>query len=136
MVRAVAGAVSILLPDSDILDAIVGSAVSQSLCVLGEADISAVVQGTATLASRHDLETGQLALCDLLGQRELVDTQRAGAGGVPELRGQGDIEVGRIVAKTEIDEDVAPFMMQVQLDGTAVKGPICNISVTVVDSSA
>ena len=68
------------------------------------------------------------------GQRG--DAEGAVAGGVPELGGQGDVEVGGVLAEAEVDEDVAPGVVEVELEAAAGEGPVGDVACVAGDVGA
>lgn len=128
--------VACLILDSNVLN--LGGAVAGALGALLEADVGTVVQGAARVADGDDLDAGKVTVRDLDigGQLELVDAEQTGVGGVEELGSQGDVEVGRVLAETEVDKDISPGVVQVELQGTTLEGPIGDVLLIVVDAGA
>lgn len=106
--------------------------------VLHEAHVGAVVERAAGAVDGDDLQGAEGAVGDAaaLGDGQLVDAERAGVGRVPEVRGQGDVEVGRAVAQAGVDEDVGPVVVQLQLEGAAVEGPLGDVTLAEGDAGA
>ena len=74
-----------------------------------------VIKSRAACARSDDLDAGQRSLGKIDGrQGDLLDAQGAVSGGVQELRRQGVVEVGRVGAEAEIDEDIGPRVVQVK----------------------
>lgn len=115
-------------------DALGGGAVAGRLGVLVEPDVGAVVQGGAARARRDDLQRRQRAVLHVDGHGELVDAQGPLAGDVPELRGERDVEVGRVLAQPEVDKDVGPGVVQVEGEESSPDGPVCHVAGLVVDA--
>lgn len=98
---------------------------TQDLRILAEHDIRAVVERVSVLAERHDLQSGRrpVAHRQVVRQLEPGHAQRAVACRVPEGLSQGVVEVGRVRTQTEVDENVGPGVVQVQLERAPVQGP-------------
>lgn len=107
-----------------------------ALGVLGEANVGAVVEGGAAGARGDDLEGGAGAVGDALGDGELVDAKGAAAGRVPEVGRQRQVKVCRVAAEAQVDKDVGPRVVQVQLEGAAVEGPLGRVARAVRDAGA
>jgi hypothetical protein len=138
-VVAVAAAALVLggrVPD-DVVDAH-GPVAAGRGGVLHEAHVGAVVERAAGAVDGDDLQGAEGAVGDAaaLGDGQLVDAERAGVGRVPEVRRQGDVEVGRAVAQAGVDEDVGPVVVQLELERAAVEGPLGDVTLAVGDASA
>lgn len=125
--------------DRLVLDANVfhlGGAVGRSLRILLEADVGAVIQGASTGTTGHNLDGSHGAIRNLGGECQLLNAELALAGGVEELGSQGDVEVGRVLADAEVDVDVGPGVVEGELDGAAIEGPVGHVAGTVINTSA
>jgi hypothetical protein len=58
----------------------------------------------------------------------VVNAECALAGCVPEARGESDVEVAGVVAQTSVDEDVGPVVVKLELESTAVDGPLGDVT--------
>ena len=112
------------------------NAISRARGVGNENNIGAVVQGTAGTARGHDLDTGIGAIGDAaaaaaLGKLEPRQAKGAVARHVEKLGRQRNVEIGHIVAQSEIDKDVGPGVVQLEGHGAAGEGPLRAISCSV-----
>lgn len=125
------------LADSIVLDAVsLALGAAERLGVFGEADIGTVVKSVALLTAGDDLDGGLLAFLDVEVDGEGGDAERAVTGGVPELRGEGDVEVGLVEAEAEVDEDVSPRVVELELDAAAGEGPVGYVANVTGNTSA
>ena len=74
----------------------------------------------ARLGSVRDVQVGR--------QLQLGDAECPVPCGIPELGGEGVVEVGDVGAEAEVDEDVGPSVMQVEDDAAAGEGPVCSVA--------
>lgn len=90
------------------------------------AEVGAVVERRA-LVGGDDLECTNSAVGDVLGPGKVLDADGTGASDVPELRSQGDIEIGGVLAETNVEPDVGKGVVKLDLDGTTI--PLINVVV-------
>lgn len=96
-----------------------------------EADVGAIVQSASRVTDSDDLEGPHGALGDIavVGQADIVQAEQALTCGVHELVvRKGDVEVSRVLPKTEVQEDVGPGVVKVKLDGSSFQRPLGDIS--------
>lgn len=67
-----------------------------------------------------DLQSTDGAVSDVVGERQLVDADGVVAGHVPELRRQGDVELGCIIAETDVEPYIAVRVVQLESHGLAI----------------
>lgn len=97
-----------------------------------------VVECAARCTTGHDLQRSIHAIRHARrrqhGQRR--DAVRAVAGDVEELGRERDVEVARVGAEPEVDEDVRPGVVQVERYRAASQGPICSVTCAGGDAAA
>ena len=135
---AVAGNRVLGLADNIVLDPLrLALLPAKLLHLLNEPHVRAVVERRAAVADRHDLQRGVGALLDV-GEvdGELGDAEGAAAGGVPEVGGEGNVEVCDVLAEAEVDEHIGPVVVEVEGEGAAGDGPVGAVSGAVGDVGA
>ncbi|KAI6761388.1 hypothetical protein HG531_001941 [Fusarium graminearum] len=127
--------VAILLLDHDVVN--IASLVARSLCVILEAYVGTVVERTTTFANSHNLDTTDISVRDVDtgGEGKLFNEESASIGGVEELGCEGDVEVGGVLAETEVDKDVGPVVVKIECKRTALEGPVSEVLLVVVNTS-
>lgn len=88
-----------------------------------------IVQRAPGLTQGHDLNT---AICTIRGansggKSQVWQAKCTVARFVQWLLGERDVEDWVVRSKTEVDEDVGPWMVEVKAEGTAGHGPDCSI---------
>lgn len=89
-----------------------------------------VIQGSTARAGRDDLQRGASAVGEVGagGDVQLGDAERAVARLVPEVRREGDVEICHVRPEPEVDKDVGPRVVQVQLERAARQRPLGHIT--------
>lgn len=88
---------------------------------LGERKKTHVVQRLAVGTTGDDLDGGVCAVGNFDGDGQLGPAEVALARDVVEVRGQGDVEVCTL-AEAEVDPNVGPRVVELELDGAAANG--------------
>ena len=90
------------------------------------------------MAGSHDLDTGLVTIGhrQIGGKGQLGDAECAVSSCVDQRWGEGVVEDGDVLAEPEVDEDVCPRVVQLQLETAAIQGPLGSVAVGEVAGDA